>query len=361
MHSVRSALQEEIEEPIDTNYWVDSTATLCWIKNDRAWKQFVRHRVSEILKLCDRDNWYHCPGPQNPADLPSRENFAPPLSGNSFWWEGPDFLKLTPDKWPSALTHNEFESEETLAEKVKIDPNITHVLLSSQKDENDLSNVIDISRYSSKGKLLRVFSWVLKFIQNLKSVVNNTQLNNENMVSVSEIENADFRIIRSIQFQAFKAELAYLLSLNNKADKRPPLYVPQFNLFLDKDKVIRCTTRINKASVLESSKQPILLPTGNHYVLLLIQECYRKVFHNGVRETLNLLRQYYLVPRGREMAKRAIRSCMLCKRLEAVPFKSKFSTDLPEGRIYDGPPFTNTGMDFAGPLLLSGRNISQKH
>ena len=65
-------------------------------------------------------------------------------------------MKLTPDKWPSSLTH-EFESEEALAEKVKIDSNITHVTVSSQKDENELSNVIDISRYSSKGKLLRVF------------------------------------------------------------------------------------------------------------------------------------------------------------------------------------------------------------
>ena len=34
-----------------------------------------------------------------------------------------------------------------------------------------------------------------------------------------------------------------------------------------------CRTRLNKASILESSKQPILLPTGNRYVLLLIQKC----------------------------------------------------------------------------------------
>ena len=61
------------------------------------------------------------------------------------------------------------------------------------------------------------------------------------------------------------------------------------------------------------------------------------------------------------MVKRTIRNCILCKRLEAVPFRSKFCVDLLEGRIDDSPPFTNTGMDLAGPLLLSDKNIAQKH
>ena len=63
VHTVLSVLQKEVQESIDTYYWIDSMATLCWIKNDKPWKQFVRHRVSEILKLSSRDNWYHCPGP----------------------------------------------------------------------------------------------------------------------------------------------------------------------------------------------------------------------------------------------------------------------------------------------------------
>ena len=129
-------------------------ATLCWIKNDKPWKQFVRHRVSEILKLSSRDNWYHCPGPQNPADLPSRGNFAPLLAANPFWWEGPEFLKLTPDKWPIAQMQSAFECSEALAEKVKAEPKVTHVMVNSGKEENELSNVIDISRSSSKGRLL---------------------------------------------------------------------------------------------------------------------------------------------------------------------------------------------------------------
>ena len=57
------------------------------------------------------------------------------------------------------------------------------------------------------------------------------------------------------------------------------------------------------------------------------------------------------------MVKRTIRNCILCKRLEAVPFRS----NLPEGRIDNSPPFTNTGMGFAGRLLLSDKCIARKH
>ena len=361
VETIRSVLQEELDQPIETYYWVDSMATLCWIKNDKPWKQFVRHRVADILKISDRENWFYCPGPQNPADLPSRGKFGSSLSANLFWWEGPEFLQSHPENWPSVLPQNEFQTKEALEEKVKFEPKVTHVMVSTGTDPDvQLSNVFDISRFSSKGKLLRTFSWVLRFIQNLKSAVQKTQLNKSNMVSVSETNNAEMILIRSIQSRAYRKEIQFLLSSNN-SDTKPPLYVTQFNLFVDHEQVLRCRTRINKSSVLDAGKQPILLPTGNHYASLLIQECHRKVFHDGVRETLNLLRQQCWVPRGREMTKKLIRSCAFCKKMEAFPFRTKFAPDLPKVRVDDAPPFTNTGMDFAGPLLLSDKDGSQKY
>ena len=36
-----------------TTYWVDSMTTLCWIRNDKHWKQYVQHRVNEVRKLSD--------------------------------------------------------------------------------------------------------------------------------------------------------------------------------------------------------------------------------------------------------------------------------------------------------------------
>ena len=86
VRTVKGVLAEELEgTPINTFYWVDSVAALCWIKNNKVWKQFVRHRVSDILSDSQRNEWFYCPGTQNPADLPSRGMYGPTLERNFFW------------------------------------------------------------------------------------------------------------------------------------------------------------------------------------------------------------------------------------------------------------------------------------
>ena len=351
VNSVRNVLQEEFPiTPLKTFYWVDSMATLCWIKNKKVWKQFIRHRINDILDVSNREEWFYCPGPQNPADLPSRGKVGSSLSTNSFWWEGPEFLKLDPSEWPQPP--NEFTSLEAMEEKVRYKPEVTHVMVNSEEPVSlNLENVFDIRKYSSKGKLLRTLSWVLRFLDNLKARLSCKSINKENEISADETCRAEMVIVKSIQNKAFKIELQYL-SKDNKSQSKAPLYVDQFNLFLDEHGVLRCRSRVNKSSVIDSGKNPILLPPGNHYVFLLIQESHRKVFHNGTRETLNLLRQTYWVPRGREMVKKYVRKCLLCKKLEGLPFRTTFNPDLPQARVDDGPPFSNTGLDFAGPLVV---------
>jgi hypothetical protein len=71
MDTVRSPLSVDVEMS-NTYYWLDSKTALCWINNQGEWKQFGRHRVNEILRLSKKEEWRHCPGLENPADLGSR-------------------------------------------------------------------------------------------------------------------------------------------------------------------------------------------------------------------------------------------------------------------------------------------------
>ena len=74
------------------HYWADSYMTLCWIRNNQRWKQYVQHRVDEIHKLSDQDKWRFCPGADNPVDLPSRGCGGKELVESNHWWHGPSFL-----------------------------------------------------------------------------------------------------------------------------------------------------------------------------------------------------------------------------------------------------------------------------
>ena len=93
-------------------------------------------------------------------------------------------------------------------------------------------------------------------------------------------------------------------------------HVRQFNLYLDEDKIIRCKGRINNRDTTEESKNPVLLPSRHRYTELLIRERHDHVHHNGVRETLNAIRETHWVLKGREAVKRVIRKCTICRRHE---------------------------------------------
>ena len=53
--------------------YTDSQVALCWIiRQEGEWEQFVENRVREKCELALSTCLRHCPGLDNPADLPSR-------------------------------------------------------------------------------------------------------------------------------------------------------------------------------------------------------------------------------------------------------------------------------------------------
>ena len=150
---------------VDVYYWVDSFTTLCWIKNHRPWKQYVQHRVDVIRKLTDIEKWRFCPGNMNPADIPSRGCSGKDLVESELWWSGPTFLREPSNLWPE--TPSASAPNTTSEELVKHTPAITHSLATAALNRTlyeNLEEIMDIERYGSKLKLLRVTAYVLKFI-----------------------------------------------------------------------------------------------------------------------------------------------------------------------------------------------------
>ena len=59
--------------------------------HDKEWRKFVENRVREIQQLTPVNVWKHCPGIDNPADLPSR-GAELSMIDDPLWLNGPKWL-----------------------------------------------------------------------------------------------------------------------------------------------------------------------------------------------------------------------------------------------------------------------------
>ena len=122
--NIRNAL--ELSQNAEFFYWVDSKTVLYWIKNAKPWKQYVLTRVKKIRECTTQDSWRHCPGVQNPADLPSRGMNARELVNEKRWRKGPEFLYNPEAEWPQEVEIKETES--SMNEVVTNPKTVTHTL-----------------------------------------------------------------------------------------------------------------------------------------------------------------------------------------------------------------------------------------
>ena len=294
MYSVYDALQFLLGD-VRMFYWTDSYTTLCWIRNQKPWKQYVLQRVTEIRRLSCSGNWKFCPGEANPADLPSRGCNSRSLLNNNWWWKGPPFLIESLENWPDLPTS--MDTHEANRELAKAPPIVIHSLVSTSQTIQipDISAIMELTRYSSFSKLLRVTALVLRFISMCKKTHNH--FNKE--LTATDIATAEELWVKSIQRNTFISEIQSL----NKTGSMTPLQ-QQLNLFLDTAGVIRCQGRINNATIPNNSKIPILLPSHSHFTRLLILQRHSQVLHNGIGETLNAVRETHWIVRGRATVKK---------------------------------------------------------
>ena len=144
--SVHSALQPELQldDPI---CFSDSKVTLFWIQGtNHEWRQFVENRVNTIRNLIAPQHWKHCPGKENPADIPSRGMSASELAENPLWLHGPDWLHSS-EELPEESTPLSVPEECRCEMKCK---DVVHSLVTLQDHSTPcLSEIIDPERYSS--------------------------------------------------------------------------------------------------------------------------------------------------------------------------------------------------------------------
>ena len=132
------------------------------------------------------------------------------LADNLIWWEGPAFLTENCEMWPEFPGNSELEIENAMSEKLKSQPEITHAMVTQTRVS--IKDILELERCSSKGRLVRSFALVLRFIENVKSSVSKRELTKDEIVSGTECKYLETKLIQFIQNEYFKNEIKYLLS-----------------------------------------------------------------------------------------------------------------------------------------------------
>ncbi|XP_066940953.1 uncharacterized protein [Macrobrachium rosenbergii] len=117
--------------------------------------------------------------------------------------------------------------------------------------------------------------------------------------------------------------------------------------FLDND--VRIKGRLEYSDLCYESKHPIIHPS-THVVKTLVRFQHVLLKHSGVSTLVSTLRNGYWIVRLRRIAKTVCRECVTCRRYDSKVCSQPVAP-LPELRVKSAPPFSVTGLDFAGPLF----------
>ena len=164
-----------------------------------------------------------------------------------------------------------------------------------------IGEAIDCTKFSSLDKLLRVIGYVSRFINNIKSRIDKSEIILNDELSTDEI-NAS-RIIW------LKYEQSFLVA-ESKFDKLKN----SLKLFCDKDSIWRLKTRLNQVITFSySNKFPILLKSQSHFTMLVVLKIHERTYHSGVGETLRNILELYWIVKGRQTVEKVLRKWVLCK------------------------------------------------
>ena len=244
----------------DTIYlWSDSKVAISWITSDRDMDVYIANIVAEIKTLV---NQYHVnimcvPTKDNPADHLSRGCTSKQLKSSN-WLHGPSWL-LTRE-FPEQSNINIAVNELT----VEINPG------------HPIPPLIDLTKFSSFLRVLRIMTRVLEFCQSPS--------------------NPFEKLVRQEQLLHCTSIHAYLTNHRVNVNVEVKTTIKQLNLYLDNN-VIRAKGRIINSDLPLDATTPFFLPNKSHLVDLLINLVHTSHNHIDLSQTLSLYRQCCWTPK----------------------------------------------------------------
>lgn len=353
-------------------FWSDSTIVIHWLKKDPAsLKQFVANRVSSIIKITKsmKGNWHHVPGTENPADLLSRGiSSAKELMHSTLWWNGPIWLQLAQSEWHqpavTMLTSEELETEKRESKPaviglIKLDTTNCFCVEGPNGNQEPLVN-----RRSTLDSILRVTSFVIRFINVLKRKVKEAKdASGRSTVSTRNIVLSSKDVSTPTPDERNEALLYWIgiaqkcyYSQEIRAFKKKvelPTNSPLRNFapFVDERGLIHVGGRLENMEAGYEHKHQIFVPPESTIGKLLIRNAHLRTLHGGNSVTKAFLRQRFWFLRIGMAVRSVTHRCPTCIRYRKQPGEQLMG-QLPAVRVNMAEPFSRVGVDFAGPFKL---------
>ena len=288
-------------EKVDIFLFSDSTDVLHWLKEHPSkWPMFVANRCSKIHSYLPEAFWSHVSTKDNPADCVSRGIKPDQLESFSLWWGGGERLNSSPN------FNNCIQSNSVHLVAFNCHTNTKKII--PKCEHWDL-----VAKYSDLQKLLRVTSYILRFIDRLlikcgiknKRVVNcnsklfktewfqvSYQLCCFKTPSVSELIRARLVWVFVVQNSHFCKDIELLKM--DKDEKLNNSNLNSVNPYLQ-DNLLRVGGRVQASLLDPDEKHPIILPFKCKLSNLVIKFCHEKKLHAGIRLTYSTVRQEFWI------------------------------------------------------------------
>ncbi len=334
------ATASDLDISLDNCYaWTDSSIVLSWLHHSPATlKTYQANRVAAILDILRRSQWRHVRSPDNPADLPSRGMLPTELIKTPLWWFGPPWLLSSPEHWPhTRLTFK--ESGEGFKPMT-----VTTVTPPKTAPWKFWEEISDFDR------LVRIITYCRRFIAACRRQ-NEIKTATTSLIS-DEITATRNHLLHISQRETYPEVFEWL-----KKKRTIPKHhlLSKFDVSIDKGtNLLVVSGRVKRTDALASRCQ-VVLSLKSHITALFVNTRHRTWHHPGVTTMLSLLTDNYYIPRVRNFLKLLSRKCVHCQKAYALPISQRMG-DLPTSRTTPAPPFERTGVDFAGPFLITRGN-----
>ena len=306
---------------------------------------------SEGDKFTLVDKIVHTPGVENPADLPTRGFNIEwhEMKTGMLWQDGPGYLLKPRSEW--SMAHRPYVTDvpaqerkkkflENVGEELALNVFQKVHLLCSRADSSQPSLYEEVNRVMmSSDKYAQVRGTLARVIRAWRA---------DNFGAAYQPHT-----IRDLQEADWLMCLATMRDLNTELKEKKSL---QSLALFWRHSIARTRGRLSPEDMERTMgfDSLIVLPCKSRLSYLLLMEAHREDHRAGGDNLFRVRRKGYWIIRGRLLADRIARDCIVCTKRTAVTQQQKMA-DLPSV-IFDVPcrPFSHIALDFTGAVKVKG-------